>query len=73
MFDKFPDKIRNMKNAVAVTVTLALISLQSVNCNKYTHNIADDESCYSYGPDRHVYPQGNPTSDHKLQYTKAVS
>lgn len=33
----------------------------------------EEESCYSYGPDRHVYPQGSPTSDHKLQYTKAVS
>lgn len=33
----------------------------------------EEESCHSFGPDSHVYPQTTSTLDHKLQYTKAVS
>lgn len=33
----------------------------------------EEETCHSFGPDAHVYPQTTSTLDHKLQYTKAVS
>lgn len=67
----------------SLTLSIFVIVMQ-VGCSAAGENIkggkslfgkghAEEESCYSYGPDRHVYPQGSPTSDHKLQYTKAVS
>lgn len=46
-----------------------------VICLQVSSEVLADEpdQCYSYGPDRHVYPQGSATSDHQLQYTKALS
>lgn len=49
-------------------MTLSVIILE-INGNI---NNGDEESCYSYAGG-HVYPQGSGTSDHQLQYTKAVS
>lgn len=38
-------------------------------------SISDEASCVSYGPGAgsHVYPIGEKSEGHQLQYTKAVS
>lgn len=60
-------------NVKLVFLTVFVLALQVTTVTSGSNSISDEESCYSFGPDRHVYPQGSSTSDHKLQYTKAVS
>lgn len=69
---------RLIATATLLSAVLAVVILQVSGKEQQQRKprILDEssgEQCYSYGPDRHVYPQGSPTSDHQLQYTKALS
>jgi len=56
-----------MTKLLRVVLSLVLI------CNFATAKLKfEEETCHSFGPDAHVYPQTTSTLDHKLQYTKAV-
>lgn len=56
--------------SILLEVVIPLMLLCNVASAKFKF---EEETCHSYGPDAHVYPQTTSTLDHKLQYTKAVS